>query len=244
MKSTIHIVSFDFWNTLYYNTASLKYERAARIGSFLEKLFSKAVSEQQILQSMDTAWKIWDEVWNQEHRTLTVDSWLDIVLDQLGVKLSSGDLYVLCTTLQKAVFTGLSVPVPGMLETVHQSAGRYRLSVISDTGVASGAYLSRLMEKDGITSAEIPCRIYSDETGISKPHPGMFRKVLDYYDCRPDQMVHIGDLKKTDIAGAAALGIHTIRFAGIHDDTSAAVTAEAEVVIYEYKDLLSILNSI
>jgi 2-haloalkanoic acid dehalogenase type II len=46
--------------------------------------------------------------------------------------------------------------------------------------------------------------------GASKPHPAMFEAALNRTGVAPDAMVHVGDHPVDDIAGAAALGIHTI----------------------------------
>ena len=52
--------------------------------------------------------------------------------------------------------------------------------------------------------------LISEEIGIRKPDPAIFRRALDLTDTNPDQAVMIGDNAIADIAGAAALGIHTI----------------------------------
>jgi putative hydrolase of the HAD superfamily len=52
--------------------------------------------------------------------------------------------------------------------------------------------------------------LISEEIGIRKPDPAIFRRALDLTDANPDQAVMIGDNTIADIAGAAALGIRTI----------------------------------
>lgn len=52
--------------------------------------------------------------------------------------------------------------------------------------------------------------LISEEIGIRKPDPAIFRRALDLTGANPDQAVMIGDNAIADIAGAAALGIRTI----------------------------------
>ncbi len=242
----IQVISFDFWNTLFWNTRSLKDERASRIADAVRLQCGRAKAIEHILMAMERAWNKWDTIWIEEQRTLTVQEWLVLVLEELSFTVNSPldsiEFNNLCTKLQEAVFSGISIPVPHMPAVLLKLAESYDLAVISDTGVASGMYLSRLMERYGISGGHIPCRVYSDETGISKPHPGMFNAVLNYYQCLPEQMVHIGDLRKTDIAGAKALGIRTIRYAGIFDDVQKPADFDADIVIYNYTELPELLR--
>lgn len=46
--------------------------------------------------------------------------------------------------------------------------------------------------------------------GASKPDPALFQAALEAAQCRPDQMVHVGDHHQHDVEGAQQLGIQTI----------------------------------
>jgi len=52
------------------------------------------------------------------------------------------------------------------------------------------------------------------ELGVSKPHRKAFETVLKATDARPERSWHVGDIMKTDIKGAKALGMHAILFTG------------------------------
>lgn len=240
---SIRVLSFDFWNTLYRNRVSLKGERTRRLQHFFIQNGIAPVDDQDVLHAMDTAWQIWDGIWLHERRTLDVYGWLPLVLEQLHRELSDSQQEELCNSLQEAVFAGYSIPIEGVLELIPGLAKSYGLAIISDTGIASGKYLSKLLARDGITEAHIPCRIYSDEVGKSKPDAELFHRVLKHYSCLPREMVHIGDLKQTDVAGATALGIHTIRFTGIHNDATTDLYPEAEAVIDSYAKLLETIKA-
>ncbi len=48
------------------------------------------------------------------------------------------------------------------------------------------------------------------EFARGKPHPAIFEAALEAAGCRPEQAVHVGDSPRYDIAGAQAVGIHTV----------------------------------
>jgi putative hydrolase of the HAD superfamily len=50
----------------------------------------------------------------------------------------------------------------------------------------------------------------AEEVGASKPAPDMFHAALERAGVEPVQMVHVGDNPEHDIAGAKAVGMHTV----------------------------------
>ncbi len=50
----------------------------------------------------------------------------------------------------------------------------------------------------------------SAEKGCAKPDPALYQHVLDSLDCRPDEILYVGDSIKLDIIPATALGINAI----------------------------------
>jgi FMN hydrolase / 5-amino-6-(5-phospho-D-ribitylamino)uracil phosphatase len=51
----------------------------------------------------------------------------------------------------------------------------------------------------------------AEEVGASKPAPHLFEKALSLADCRPEEVLHIGDHPVDDIEGASALGMHSLQ---------------------------------
>jgi putative hydrolase of the HAD superfamily len=85
---------------------------------------------------------------------------------------------------------------------------------------------------------EVLC--FSDEVGLPKPDPGIFAKALADLGVKPEEAVHVGDLRRTDIAGATTFGMRAVRFRGAHDDQ--ADFPDAEVVIDRLPELLDLLG--
>ncbi|MGH2998688.1 MAG: HAD family hydrolase [Gaiellaceae bacterium] len=51
--------------------------------------------------------------------------------------------------------------------------------------------------------------VFSSEVGWRKPHPAIFERALDAIGVDPADTLFVGDTLATDVAGAAALGMHT-----------------------------------
>ena len=52
--------------------------------------------------------------------------------------------------------------------------------------------------------------VVTGEHGVAKPDPGVFRIALDELRMRPDQVVHVGDSLRADVAGAQSAGIAAV----------------------------------
>jgi putative hydrolase of the HAD superfamily len=100
---------------------------------------------------------------------------------------------------------------------------------------------------------------FSDEVGVYKPHETIFHHALTGMGVEdPTRVAHIGDLRRTDVAGARAMGMVSVRYRGVNDDaspdrntTSAEVPEpleftpdlpEADHVIDDHADLLATLG--
>ena len=57
---------------------------------------------------------------------------------------------------------------------------------------------------------------FSDEVGWYKPAPEIFRHALDGLGgVAPERAAHVGDLRRTDVAGARAMGMTAVRYRGV-----------------------------
>lgn len=237
----IKVVTFDFWGTLYRNTVSLKHERKDRIRAAFDRCGITHISDEQIYKAMENSWLLWDDIWRKEQRTLPVAEFLGLVFGELKIQLPGWVIDELCHSLQEAVFTGNTVPTDHIVEVVAELSRSYKLGIISDTGVSSGKYLGRLIERDH--PGKFSFGLYSDELGMSKPAAGVFQKVLDINGCKADEVVHVGDLKHTDVLGAKQAGMYSVRYSGVRDDIGEGFP-EADWVITDYRDLTEIIRGI
>src|SRR5207244_11707492 len=91
--------------------------------------------------------------------------------------------------------------------------------LVCDTGITPGRVVRRMLEELGVAT-HVEVFGFSDEVGVPKPDPGIFAKVLADLGVKAEEAVHVGDLRRTDVAGASALGLGAVRFRGAHDDAS------------------------
>ncbi|MGN6558630.1 MAG: HAD family hydrolase, partial [Solirubrobacterales bacterium] len=82
----------------------------------------------------------------------------------------------------------------------------------------------------------------SDETGHYKPAPQSFEAALSSLGVRPEEAIHVGDLRRTDVAGAAALGMRTVRYRGMHDDADTESGVEADFVVASHAELVEVVE--
>jgi FMN phosphatase YigB (HAD superfamily) len=81
---------------------------------------------------------------------------------------------------------------------------------------------------------------FSDEVGCFKPDPRMFRDALRKLDSAPTHDVaHVGDGRRTDVAGALAMGVLAVRFAGVYDDQNDNEGPSGDLVVRSYPELAS-----
>ena len=85
---------------------------------------------------------------------------------------------------------------------------------------------------------------FSDEVGVYKPDAAIFRDALaGLGGVDPTEAAHIGDLRRTDVAGARAMGMLALRYRGANDDHDESHGPEADVVVDDHAELLGILSS-
>lgn len=238
---SIKVITFDFWGTLYHNRVSLGEERKDRIMKQLSDSGISGITGEMIHTAMKKVWDHWDDVWKRETRTIDVEEWLVLVLAELDVELPQEVQKELSEELQQAIFTGNTQTVAWVKEAVCDLKKKYNIGIISDTGIASGRYLRKLLNKDALDFFDL--YLFSDEFGKSKPAKELFSAVLDHFGVEPEEVVHIGDLRHTDVTGAKNAGMHTIRYAGIRDDKDENY-AEADYVIDNYRELPALVAGI
>ena len=93
--------------------------------------------------------------------------------------------------------------VKTVLEALH---GKYQLGIIANQPLGTEARLKHYGIRDYFSVV-----LSSEEEGISKPDPELFRRALERAGCAPESAWMIGDRPDNDIAPAKALGMKTVR---------------------------------
>src|SRR5207244_6923270 len=94
-----------------------------------------------------------------------------------------------------------------------------RLGIICDVGMTASSLLRDHLIRHGLLPL-FDHWSFSDEVGSYKPSPVIFRHALDGLGGPvPERVAHVGDIRRTDVAGAKAVGLGAVCFTGVGDDT-------------------------
>jgi putative hydrolase of the HAD superfamily len=113
-----------------------------------------------------------------------------------------------------------------------------RLGIVCDVGFSGGELLRGLLSREGLLDRFCGWA-FSDEVGHYKPSPLIFEAALEALGAGPAEAMHVGDLRRTDVAGARALGMRSVRYRGLHDDDGTG--PEAEFVVDGHLELPELL---
>ncbi len=236
----LHAVTFDFWGTLYQNA----YARDERL-HLLEKVLARH-SQPRPWTALEAAyrhaWSVWERTWREEQRSITVEHWLREMLAFLKVALPDETLAGLRQPIEEIYLCGDAPrPVPGVAEVLPRLSRRYRLGLISDTGLTPGRVLREILRRDGLLP-HFRALTFSDETGAAKPRPEQFLRTLNILEAQPEEAAHIGDLPETDVAGAQAIGMKAVLFLGVSRRQDGRSLADA--VFEKYSELEEVLKNL
>jgi len=239
MKHRIKAVTFDLWNTLIEVVSYTDARVNALFEAAMQAGFTGPAEAAAEAYRGSSAW--YEREWRTRHVQVDSGARLDYMLCELGVELAPCDRAALAEEFED-VFLRSPPPLrPGALEAVTQLSPRYRLGVISDTGITPGRAMRRYFRDRGLMS-HFTSLVFSDETGLCKPHPEVFRRALRELGAEPPEAVHVGDLLRTDVAGAKAAGMKAVWVRSPHQD--GASDAEPDYVINSLHELQGIIESL
>lgn len=227
----LHTVTFDFWGTLYQNA----YAREDRLHLLQEALAAhdQPRSREEIEAAYAHARSVWDRTWREEQRSIPIERWLHEILTHLNAELPEETLIDLGAAIEEVYLqSDRPRPVPGASEVVPRLAQRYRLGLISDTGLTPGRVLRKIMDRDGLLR-HFQALTFSDELGAAKPLPAPFLHTLERLDAQPERAAHVGDLPETDLRGARDVGMKAVLFLGVSEREDGRELADAAFEDYD-----------
>ena len=220
---SIRAVTFDFWGTLYREIAAAGGVRMRKRALALAEATGAAVSDAE--RVLMAAAREFGHVHITEQRTLTPHDAVHLATTALGTPLSDDTVGALAEFFATIILEHPPEPVEDALDAVRATAARVPVGIISDTGISPGSSLRVLLERDGFMP-HLRHLSFSDEVGVSKPQALMFTRTAEALGVAPGELLHLGDLEPTDIAGVRALGGQAGLFAGVNASFLAATRAE------------------
>ena len=239
------VITIDFWQTLYDN-ANGKERNAQRQQVLMEAIVAEHERpDDEHFQKIYTGlWDYFDHHWLEKKRTPTSEEMVGELLRQLDLSISDERVVEVIRVFEEGILEHSPQLLPGAREGLEHLSSLAPLALISDTAFSPGAVLRKLMERDGI-AGYFDEFIFSDETGVAKPHPEAFLRALKPFGGVPETSLHIGDIERTDIRGAKGVSMRAILYrSSEHLHKYAEEKTEADEVMEEWEHIVEVAERV
>ena len=232
-------VTYDFWNTLVAETTdSLDRRRALWTEILFENGFE--VTQQQLDEAFAQGWNHFDTNWRNNVQS-SIDGVVNAAISKLPIEIS---LHTKTQLTDAYLAASESTPrklLPNVTKTLERLKEMdLRLGVICDVGTIPSSRLQAWLVDLNVHEF-FDYFGFSDDIGVYKPDPKIFNETLAGLNISDSsQCIHVGDLKRTDVAGARAINMTTVRYTGGRDDPEDG--EEADYVIDTHLKILDIFD--
>lgn len=239
----IQAVTFDYWNTLVFEEGVDL--RSHRIKLWME-LFDKAgfkVEPDELGAAYAGAWLRYVDAWKSGRQFLGHDA-ADHILSELAIDMEPRvreDLIDAFALSGETAELQITDGIGNCLVTLKEAG--ISIGIICDVGFTPSVVLRSHLERQGLLEF-FDHWSFSDEVGHYKPSSVIFDHALDGLgNPEPSLTAHVGDIRRTDIAGAKAMGMVAVRYTGVSDDDTQP-EPEGHHVIAHHDELPGVLNLI
>jgi putative hydrolase of the HAD superfamily len=241
MATPIRAVTFDFWNTIARVPAGAMSEARQRAVEAACRSADAEVEARLLLESLEEVGRSWERAWSAGTH-LPPRQGAEQLVGALGVEGAARELVVEAFLgAGREVHLELAAGIGECLEEL-RGAG-LRLGIVCDVGFSGGELLRELLAREGLLGS-FSGWAFSDEVGAYKPSPRIFEAALGALGAAPAESLHVGDLRRTDVAGAAALGMRTARYPAMNDEGELDPGPEAEFVLASHAELPALVEGL
>jgi putative hydrolase of the HAD superfamily len=233
----IRAVTFDFWNTIAVEPrrGAMRDARHAAVLAACESLGLEHTAE-RVGTSVEEVIRVREAAW-EEGVHLSPAEGAERLADALELDAAArARVAEAFLGAGREVELGLAPQIGTTLERLAEEG--LALGIVCDAGFTGGAVLRAFLAEQGLLPLFSGWG-FSDEVGAYKPAPEIFAAALGMLDAEPAEAVHVGDLRRTDIAGARAHGMASVRYRGLADDPEPG--PEADFVIDDHRELPDIV---
>lgn len=233
----LEAVTFDFWNTVMWEEPGSL--RARRLEVWAEAFGAQALEPRALEEAHDDAHRAYEQAW-RAGRQFTVEHATALIVDRMP-ELPGDAPEVLVEGFCEA----------GRRAAVHPSEGVYscldalrangtRIGIICDIGLTPAYVVRELLDRHDLLGL-FDDTAFSDEVGHYKPDSRIFEHSLSNLGgIPPEHAAHVGDRRRTDVAGARAMGMTAVRYAGVYDEPDGG--PEADHVLHDLAELPVLLG--
>lgn len=204
MSLRLKAVTFDCWGTLIADRGMAAAE-AVRASVIVEAAAGK-LSVELAGELATRAWQEHNAAWGRGEQFGSPGMARFIAAE---LRLADALVEHLTAAFEEASLHGDVEPLPGAGDTLDalRSAG-IPTALVCDTGFTPGRIVRRFLDDFGL---HLDVLAFSNEVGVPKPHARIFLHALEALGVEPSEAAHVGDLLRTDVAGARAVGMRTVR---------------------------------
>lgn len=235
----IEAVTFDFWNTIATVPPGAMNEARRRGIAAACESNDVRIEAELLTASLEEAGVSWDRAW-AAGRHLHPREAAEAVVRSLGVEGAAREMVA-----EAFLGAGREVELefaPGIHACLEALGERgLRLGIVCDVGFSGGELLRELLAAEGLLG-HFSGWGFSDEVGHYKPVPQIFEAALGSLGAEPAEAAHVGDLRRTDISGAAALGMRTVRYRGMNKEGDTEGGHEADFVLDSHLELPELIE--
>ncbi len=240
----LEAVTFDFWETLMKDSPeNLRRTRDLRIDGLRRVLEGAGVHRprQAYEAAHDASGERISALWRTGVDAVPRDQ-VRILLECLDPVLASAVGEGTWAALEEAYATPALAHPPEAREGGGDALWALRqrgvrIGLISNTGRTPGRVLRIILQRAGLLD-HFDGLTFSDEAGIRKPDPRIFRWTLNKLGARPEGAAHVGDDLAADVGGAQSAGLRAIHLT----DGSAAPAGTPDAAIRHFAELVPALE--
>ncbi len=236
-------ITFDFWGTLMTAGDSYAEQVVPKRYEILLAASDEAgvpAGEAEVRDAWNQATRKFNDAW-QAGVFMPLEDRVAYAFKLLGLRYDPELVTRTARDLSEAARDADVITLPGVGAAVPELARHYKLAIVSDTSVSGGDVLRHYLDRAGLLPY-FSAFSFSNETGVVKPNRQAFAAALDELDTPPAQALHIGDIPRTDIAGAFDAGYpFAILYTG-HKEHDGGPEPSARIA--DHRQLLDLLKQL
>ena len=235
----LEAITFDFWNTIARVPLGAMDEARRRGIHAACEVHEVELEAELLVRSLEEVGLAWERAW-AAGKHLHPREAAEALVRSLGIEGAARAMVAEAFLgAGREVDLDLAPGIRPCLEALDERG--IRLGIVCDVGFSGGELLRELLAEEGLLG-HFSGWGFSDEVGHYKPAPQIFEAALEMLGAQPGEALHVGDLRRTDVAGAAGLGMRTVRYRGMNDEGDAEDGVEADFVLDSHLELLEVVE--
>jgi len=240
MALPVKAVTFDFWNTIACEPPGTMAEARQRAVAAACTACEVEVEAKLLAASLEEVATSYQRSWSEGTHFHPREG-AEMLVRALGVEGAAREMVAEAfLSAGRGASLELSPDIRSCLAALDERG--ISLGIVCDVGFTGGELLRDFLGREGLLE-RFSGWAFSDEVGHYKPAPQIFEAALDALGAQPAEAVHVGDLRRTDVAGAKGVGMRTVRYRGLNDDAEAD-GGDAEFVVDAHRELPGLIARI